>query len=170
MSIIVVDVEADGPCPGLYSMVSVGAVVLNNFKIEDSKFFAQFEPISGKYVPEALAVSGYTRAETLQFPPAHMGMEAFNDWIKSFSHLGRPMFFSDNNGFDWQFVNYYFHAFLGHNPFGFSSTNIGSLYKGMACDLKANFKKLRMTKHDHNPVNDATGNAEALMSILRRFR
>ena len=50
------------------------------------------------------------------------------------------MFVSDNNGFDWQFVNWYFHAFLGENPFGHSSTNLGSLYKGLVKDFKKNFK------------------------------
>ena len=71
------------------------------------------------------------------------------------------LFISDNNGFDWQFVNYYFHHFLGRNPFGHSSTNLGSLYKGMQRDTKVNFKHLRRTRHTHHPVDDAKGNAEA---------
>ena len=29
----------------------------------------------------------------------------------------------------WQFINWYFHEFVGSNPFGHSSTNLGSLYK-----------------------------------------
>ncbi len=77
------------------------------------------------------------------------------------------MFFSDNNGFDWQFVNWYFHYYLGKNPFGFSSTNIGSLYKGMVKNTRHNFKHLRKTKHTHNPVDDAKGNAEALQSMIK---
>ena len=72
---------------------------------------------------------------------------------------------SDNNGFDWQFINWYFHHFLGGNPFGFSSTNLGSLYKGLAKDTFVNFKHLRKTKHTHHPVDDAMGNAEALLAM-----
>jgi hypothetical protein len=75
------------------------------------------------------------------------------------------MFISDNNGFDWQFVNWYFHHFLDKNPFGHSSTNLGSLYKGVAKDMFVNFKHLRKTKHTHHPVDDARGNAEALLRI-----
>jgi len=30
----------------------------------------------------------------------------------------RLLFISDNDGFDWQFVNWYFWHFLGQNPFG----------------------------------------------------
>ncbi|WP_197442953.1 3'-5' exonuclease family protein [Lignipirellula cremea] len=72
---------------------------------------------------------------------------------------------SDNNGFDWQFINWYFHHYIGKNPFGFSSTNLGSLYKGMQKDTFVNFKHLRKTKHTHNPVDDARGNAEALLQM-----
>ena len=47
----------------------------------------------------------------------------------------------------------------------FSSTNLGSLYKGMQQDTFVNFKHLRKTKHTHNPVDDALGNAEALLQM-----
>ena len=79
------------------------------------------------------------------------------------------MFVSDNNGFDWQFINWYFHHFLGDNPFGFSSTNLGSLYKGLAKDTFVNFKHLRKTKHTHHPVDDAMGNAEALLAMKEQM-
>jgi hypothetical protein len=75
------------------------------------------------------------------------------------------MFISDNNGFDWQFINWYFHHFTGTNPFGFSSTNLGSLYKGLVRDTSRNFKHLRKTRHTHHPVDDARGNAEALLAM-----
>jgi len=72
---------------------------------------------------------------------------------------------SDNNGFDWSFVNWYLHHFVGANPFGHTSTNLGSLYKGLVKDTFQNFKHLRRTKHTHDPLNDARGNAEALMHM-----
>ena len=55
--------------------------------------------------------------------------------------------------------------FTGANPFGNSSTNLGSLYKGMVKDTSQNFKHLRKTKHTHNPLDDARGNAEALLAM-----
>jgi hypothetical protein len=63
------------------------------------------------------------------------------------------------------FVCWYFHHFLGENPFGYSSQNLGSLYKGLAKDTFVNFKHLRKTKHTHHPVDDAKGNAEALLEM-----
>ena len=96
-------------------------------------------------------------------------MQQFADWVRSRSAAASPMFISDNNGFDWQFINWYFHHFLGKNPFGHSSTNLGSLYKGVVKDMFVNFKHLRKTKHTHNPVDDARGNAEALLQIKEQY-
>jgi hypothetical protein len=63
----------------------------------------------------------------------------------------------------------YFHHFLKKNPFGFSSQNLGSLYKGLVKDTFATFKHLRRTKHTHNPVDDARGNAEALLHMKEQM-
>jgi len=81
---------------------------------------------------------------------------------------GLAVFVSDNLAFDWQFINYYFHRFLGRNPFGFSGRRIGDLYAGLVRDAfkGTEWKKYRVTQHMHNPVDDARGNAEA----LRKFK
>ena len=162
MSHFMVDIEADGPIPGDYSMISFGAVVVEPSL--EKTFHGKLRPISEKWVPEALAVSGFSREETLTFDDLKSVMEQFASWIKAHSH-GRPFFISDNNGFDWQFINWYFHHFMGSNPFGHSSSNLGSLYKGFVKDSFANFKHLRKTAHTHHPVDDAKGNAEALLQI-----
>lgn len=161
-----VDVEADGPIPGDYSMVSLGAIVVE--PALDRTFYGQLRPISEQWVPDALQVSGHSREETLAFDDPKTVMERFAEWLKAESK-GQPRFVSDNNGFDWQFVNWYFHHFTGRNPFGFSSTNLGSLYKGVVKDAFASFKHLRKTKHTHHPVDDARGNAEALLTIKEQF-
>lgn len=166
MSYIMVDVESDGPVPGDYSMVCFGAVLVK----EDlsQSFYGQLRPVSEKWIPEALAVSGFSREQTLQFREPALVMGEFRDWLEMHAR-GKPQFISDNNGFDWQFINWYFHHFLGKNPFGFSSTNLGSLYKGVVKDVFQNFKHLRKTKHTHHPVDDARGNAEALLHMKREM-
>ncbi len=71
---------------------------------------------------------------------------------------------------DGPIINWYFHHFTGSDPFGFSSTNLGSLYKGLVRDLFQNFKHLRKTAHTHNPVDDAKCNAEALLAMKDQFQ
>src|SRR5947208_2469107 len=65
-----VDIEADGPIPGPYSMLSVGVAVAGRFDGTFSAadptrdtFYRELRPISEQYVPEALAVSGLDRGE-----------------------------------------------------------------------------------------------------------
>lgn len=161
-----VDVETDGPIPGDYSMISLGAVLVTEQL--NKTFYGQLKPISDKYVPEALAVSGCTREETLTFDNAVSVMKSFADWIKTVAK-DRPVFISDNNGFDWMFVCWYFHHFTGSNPFGHSSQNLGSMYKGLVKDTFQNFKHLRKTRHTHHPVDDAKGNAEALLALKNEY-
>jgi len=162
MSFIMVDIESDGPIPGDYSMISFGAVIVD--KDLDKTFYGKLKPISEKWLPQALEVSGFTREETLAFDEPVRVMNTFKEWIEKNSK-GRPFFISDNNGFDWQFINWYFHHFLQENPFGHTSVNLGSLYKGIVKDMFATFKHLRKTKHTHNPVDDAMGNAEAFLHM-----
>ncbi len=162
MSYIMVDVEADGPIPGDYSMISFGAVVVEPSL--ERTFYGQIRPISKEWIPEALAVSGFSREETEGFDEPEPVMRDFAAWVGENSQ-GRPFFIADNNGFDWGFVNWYFHHFIGENPFGFSSSNLGSLYKGVVGDVFQNFRHLRRTKHTHHPVDDAKGNAEALLRM-----
>lgn len=157
-----VDIESDGPIPGDYSMISFGAVVVDD-KL-DRTFYGQLKPISDKWIPEALAVSGHSREETLTFEEPETVMKNFATWIKE-NTKGQAVFISDNNGFDWMFVCWYFHHFIQKNPFGHSSQNLGSLYKGLIKDTFKNFKHLRKTKHTHHPVDDAKGNAEALLTM-----
>jgi DNA polymerase III epsilon subunit-like protein len=165
MSFIIVDVESDGPIPAEYSMVCFGAVLFDE-KL-DKTFYARTRPISERFVPEALAVSGFSREQHLAFDDPKAIMEKFSAWLSEHAR-GRAVFISDNLAFDWQFINYYFHRFLGKNPFGFSGRRIGDLYSGMVKDAYkgSEWKKYRVTQHTHNPVDDARGNAEA----LKKFR
>jgi hypothetical protein len=165
MSYIVVDVEADGAIPPKYSMVCFGAVIVEPTLTKS--FYGKTKPISSEWVADALAVSGFSRKDHEAFNEPKKVMENFADWIAKNSN-GKPTFISDNPAFDWQWINYYFHTYLGKNPFGFSARRIGDLYCGMKMDtgLNSEWKKLyRKTTHDHNPVNDAKGNAEALLAM-----
>jgi hypothetical protein len=166
MTYVMVDVEADGPIPGDYSMVCFGAVIVEP-GLERS-FYGRLRPISEKFVPDALKVSGFSRTDVLGFEEPRAVMLAFEAWLRA--NAGKRLFFvSDNNGFDWQFINFYFHHFLGKNPFGFSSLNLGSLYKGLVKDTFQTFKHLRKTRHTHHPVDDARGNAEALLHMKEQM-
>jgi ribonuclease T len=78
---ISVDIEAAGPVPGEYSMLSIGATVVGD---PEASFYAELKPLNDNAVPEALAVSKLNMtklAETGQEPRAVM-LE-FRDWVQA---------------------------------------------------------------------------------------
>jgi hypothetical protein len=82
------------------------------------------------------------------------------------------VFVSDNPAYDFQWINYGFDATLGRNPFGHSGRRIADFYAGLHRDFRRTqeWKRLRRTPHDHNPVNDAMGNVEAFSALLDAIR
>ena len=161
-----VDIEANGPAPGLFSMTSIGLVAVRGEL--DETFYAEFQPLVGAgCLEEALAVGNMS----MQYLTDHGRdpgdvMPELAAWLDEVSS-GRPVFVADNPGFDFGFVTYYF-AMLGmKNPFGHSARRIGDLYAGLQRDSfqASEWKSLRTTRHTHNALDDAIGNAEAILKM-----
>jgi hypothetical protein len=83
-----VDIEADGPIPEDYSMISFGAVIAEPSL--SKTFYGKLRPLSEQWNAEALKVSGFTREETLGFNDPKSVMERFAVWIGENSK-GRPI-------------------------------------------------------------------------------
>lgn len=169
---MVVDVESDGPAPGLYSMISFGAAFHDGTRIRtyDSGII---QPLEGarQGIPGALAVTGVTRQDQLKGVMPYDAIQNFRAWLNTEMGETRVIFWSDNLAFDWQWMNYYLHAFSNDNPFGFSGRRIGDFYAGLVKDIRAasKWKRYRVTPHTHNPADDAKGNLEALMQIKKIY-
>lgn len=171
MKFISVDVEADGPCAGNFSMVCFGAVVVE--PALNRTFYGQLCPISLNYIESALAVSGFTREKVMGFPSPHKTMSEFYQWLIEIQKEDEAIILlSDNPAFDWQFINYYLWHCCNANPFGHSARRIGDIYSGLVKKLAASSnwkKKFRKTKHDHNPLHDALSNAGAFIAICNKY-
>lgn len=126
---ISVDIETSGPIPGEYSMLSLGASVVDD---DDKTFLVQIKPLNDNTVPEALAVTGFS-LEALKCDgtePA-TAMSSFASWLQeSLPDGARLVFVGLNAPFDWSFVNYYFVRFCGDNPFGHTALDIKAMYMG----------------------------------------
>jgi hypothetical protein len=167
MSYVSVDCEFDGPVPGLYSMVCFGAVIVEPSLTKT--FYGRTSPISKQWIPEALAISGFSREEHEKFEDPKEVMLKFYKWVKDNSYK-KPILISDNNGVDASWINYYMHCYVGDNPFGWSSRRVGDLYCGAEHDLYYRWKKHRKTNHNHNPLFDAMGNAEAFLYFFEKYK
>lgn len=127
---ISVDVETSGPNPSDYSLLTIGACTITG---RQSTFYIELKPVSDNAQAEALAVSRLSMsrlAEKGHDPAA--AMRRFDDWLREETVAGqRPIFVAFNAGFDWMFVNDYFHRYLGRNPFGHAAIDIKSYFMGL---------------------------------------
>jgi DNA polymerase III epsilon subunit-like protein len=154
---ISVDVETSGPIPGEYSMLALGACVVGK---RDEGFYAELQPLNGNAVSEALKVTGLDMSElerTGELPA--VAMRKFCDWLEQASRGAKLVFVGFNAGFDWSFINWYMHRFLGQNPFGFAPLDIKSYYMGLTgCDWEDT--RSSRIRPEYQP--DSLGNHHAL--------
>jgi hypothetical protein len=156
--LIFVDCEATGPCPGKGELTEFGAV--------DYATRKTFHGVLHESRPQK---DNPARSELVgrAFDPLTVFSE-FEEWLDSLGP-GQPIFVSDNPAYDFQWINYGFWNALDRNPFGHSGRRIGDFYAGLMGDFNRSqeWKRYRVTRHDHNPVHDALGNVEAFEAILR---
>ncbi|MDP9351405.1 MAG: 3'-5' exonuclease [Chloroflexota bacterium] len=166
-----VDIEAAGPIPAEYSMLSLGACLIGS---ADITFYAELQPINERFVPEAICVGGLSMehlAENARAPAD--AMSDFRDWIVRVAGDRRPVFVGFNASFDWSFVNWYFHKYLGDNPFGIGALDIKAYYMGLSgCDWSQTTssrlpKQVRPAQaQTHNALDDARSQAEIFEKLL----
>ena len=164
--LVSVDVETSGPIPGEYSLLTIGACVVD---APELTFNCLLKPIGDGAHPEAMAVTGLS-LDALRLSGLDPGeaMDSFAGWLDGLSvNGGRLVFVGLNAPFDWAFINYYFHRFTGANPFGFTALDIKAFYMGATgcrwdeTKSSAMAARLRPTKTGtHDALEDALYQAE----------
>lgn len=160
---VATDIEADGPIPGVYSMLSLGMAVAGR---EDLSFYTEIKPATTSFVPEALKVCGLDRDRLLREAPApEDAMQAASDWIESLRAHGRPVFLAAPAVWDGMYVHWYFVRYLGHSPFGVTGGGIDlrSFWMGRTGCEWTDSRKDRIKQelnvqgfpHTHNALDDA---------------
>jgi DNA polymerase III epsilon subunit-like protein len=127
---ISVDVEAAGPNPSQYSLLTIGACTIRE---RHSTFYVELKPVNMNAVPEALAISHLSMERLAErgLEPAE-ALRRFESWLNAeVPSEQMPLFVSFNAPFDWMFVADYFHRFLGRNPFGHTALDIKAYYMGL---------------------------------------
>jgi DNA polymerase III epsilon subunit-like protein len=169
---ISVDVETAGPTPADYSMLSIGACLVDD---PATGFYAEIKPLTDAVVETSLAVSGLSM-ETLaqEGLEPHDAMRQFEEWIELVTPDGHvPVFVAFNAAFDWMFVDTYFHRFLKRNPFGHSALDMKAYYMGMAGGSWAGTSMRVLSplylagRHlSHNALGDARDQADLFHQVM----
>lgn len=175
---IAVDVEADGPIPGPYSMLSLGMAVVGR---PDLGFYTELKPISDQFVARALEVAGLDRVRLIaEAPTPEIAMRSAADWVNGLRKIGRPVFLAAPAVWDGMFVHWYFMRFIGSSPFGSTGSGIDlrSFWMGMTSCEWVDSKKggikhqlaLRDIVHTHHAGEDARELAIVFEAVLNRQR
>ncbi|MEU8779402.1 3'-5' exoribonuclease [Streptomyces sp. NPDC048606] len=180
---ISVDVEADGPIPGPYSMISFGACVAGRqdggtytpADPERHTFYRELRPIGERWVDAALAVSGLDRDRLLRegAEPA-AAMAEFRAWVREVSAGAQPVMCGYPASFDWTFLYWYLIEFGDDSPFGHSGClDMKTLYATKArVPLRAAVKGrmpralLSRRPHTHHALDDAIEQAELMSNLM----
>lgn len=188
---ISVDIEASGPTPGRYSMLALGACIVENTNIqfyrelkpisknfiidamkkgclglkclEDKKHLLEYNPRSSKFKPELILELLEDSGED----PKKV-MRDFADWIVKNTKGFRAIEAAAPIKFDGMFTAYYFDNFYGKNPFGHSGEDINSFYRGIKRDTNVNIHELKIYSKNlsHNALQDAISHAKSFEKIL----
>ena len=174
------DVETDGPIPGPYSMLSLGAAAFSEDGTQLSTFTVNLETLPG-----ATADPG-TRAWWGQHPEAYraarenplapdVAMRAYLSWVKA--QPGNPVFVGYPAGFDFLFVYWYLIQFMGISPFSFSALDIKTYAMAVLKTRYRESTKKNMPKrwfsglpHTHVAVEDAVEQGQLFIKMLKESR
>lgn len=171
---VAVDIEADGPIPGPYSMLSLGMAVVGRPNLT---FYTELRPISDQFVPKALAVCGLDRDRLKESAPdAHRAMASAAEWVDRVGQHGKPIFVAAPAVFDGMFVHWYFMRFLGRNPFAVNGAgvDIRSYWMGAqkvtwretGRETIQKFLGVQLPPHTHNALDDARELAALFEAVL----
>jgi DNA polymerase III epsilon subunit-like protein len=170
---ISVDVETAGANPARFSMISIGACLVDD---PATNFYVELQPDRTEVDEKALAISGLSMSTLAQegIEPTD-AMTRFESWVKEVVPEGHvPIFVGFNASFDWMFVDDYFQRYLGRNPFGHTALDIKAYSMGMSNTTWAETslrvlspKYLTGRPLAHNALADAQDQAE-LFRALRK--
>jgi hypothetical protein len=177
------DIEADGPIPGRYSMLAFGLAVAarfdgTTFEKRDpaaETFYSELQPISEEFDTAALEVSDLDRSLLVQSgaEPASAMTEAAA-WIEHAAGRDRPVAVAFPACYDWLFLYWYLVTYSDKgSPFGFSScldmktmlqqrANVVMDKAGLS-DLPRAVRASR--PHTHNALDDAVEQAEIFQNL-----
>ena len=132
-----VDIEASGPVPGLFNMLSIGCVAVKTVEggrlAPGEDLYLELKPIFIGFDPGAMKVNRLDKEhlEKTGLPPAD-AMQLLARFVTERTPEGaRAIFVGHNAPFDWSFVNYYFHHARIANPWGYSALDSKALAMGV---------------------------------------
>jgi DNA polymerase III epsilon subunit-like protein len=131
-----VDIECGGPVPGLYDLLSLGAVPLRGVPPglhQGPTFYVEVIPTAPRVDPGAMKVNGLDLDRIRrEGAPLRVALERLSAFVAAETERGsKPVFVGHNAPFDWSFVSYAYHACELPNPFGYKALDTKAMSMGV---------------------------------------
>lgn len=170
------DIEADGPIPGLYSMLSFASAAYTTQKELISTFAANLETL-----PNATSHSD-TMKWWSKYPEAwadcrkdcispNVAITNYIEWLDSLP--GKPIFVGYPAAYDFMFIYWYLIKFSGRSPFSHSALDIKTYAMAV---LKSEYRESSKRKmpelwfdklpHTHRAIDDAIEQGALFCNML----
>ena len=174
------DVESDGPIPGVYSMIQLGAAAFDEGGELIDTFSVNLEELEGagrhpetmKWWAKRQELFDRTR-ENLEPPQA--AMERFSRWLEGLP--APPVMVGYPVCFDFTFIHWYLMRFVGHSPFSHFGLDIKTLAMVALDSEFRGVSKRTMPRHwfddsphTHVAVEDAIEQGHLFFAILEELR
>jgi len=189
---ISIDIETDGPCPGINSMLSLGACVfrLDEQELDTGLIVGRHWAANLSALPEA-EQSPATMEWWATQPQAWEALQVdarspatalvdFAAWIDQWRMMtapGKVVAVAWPAAFDFSFVNYYCWRFTNSNPLSFACLDIRSYAAGLLNQPhyynlpEEEIRKIAGVKRsdlkEHHALDDAIGQADLMKALLR---
>ena len=177
-----IDIEANGPVPGLYDMVSLGATVVideqNGSRSIGESFYMELKPCAPRFDARAAAIHGLDQDQLRENGLSRKdAAEALADWVKTQTKEGtEPVFVGHNAPFDWSHIAYMYAEQNMPNPFGYKGLDTKAFSAGVLnlhwldTGKEVLFERLGLPEEDksqkHRADYDARVQAELLLALL----
>jgi hypothetical protein len=173
-----VDIEADGPIPGDYSMLSFGAVAMVYPKRIIDTFYVKLNPLpDAKKDPDTMRFwkknpEAWKEATTNQKDPGE-AMQSFVTWLDLHDRY-KPVFVGYPLGFDFTFISWYLMHFCGESPFKFHGIDLRTYamavfrktYKDSNVSQMPKYVMPKDFANSHHALEDAKSQGELFMNLM----
>ena len=173
-----VDIECNGPVPGLYDMVSLGAVVVahdpHGQLVVAQRGYWEIRPEAPRFDARAAAIHGLSQERLAAEGLSRAALcAALTAWVEEHTRPGtEPVFVGHNAPFDWSFVSYTFAEQGLPNPFGYKALCTKALATGVLgvhwldSGKELLSERLGLPVEDHSLKHRADYDAEYQAQIL----
>jgi len=176
-----VDVEADGPNPGIHSMLSIGAAAFDINRNLLGTFERNLEVLPNAIQDEDTMINFWNEfpdqyKETRQnMVTPENGMIDFQMWLNGLKSKGKPVFAAYPSRYDMRWIDHYSWKFLETNLLGLGAIDIKTiasvvLQKSYRQTYKSVMPKRWFTSvenHTHVAIDDAIEQGELAVNIIR---